>query len=112
MIINRQALGLLIGAERERRKLAGPMRGAAGIRTFAVATLLGALALLVGGLTRYSKDRLATLDLNFSERDQSPAINSTTSPPRNWSRIGKTTVSDVARASAISGAVAEPLSNT
>ncbi len=47
-------IGLLIGAERERRKLAGPMRGAAGIRTFAVAALLGALALFVGGVALLS----------------------------------------------------------
>lgn len=44
------ALGLLIGAERERSKGAGPERGPAGIRTFAVASLLGAVAFHVGGL--------------------------------------------------------------
>ena len=43
-------IGLLIGAERERRKHAGPMRSAAGIRTFAIVSLLGALALQLGGL--------------------------------------------------------------
>ena len=37
-------IGLLIGAERERRKGEGPSRSAAGIRTFVVATLLGAIA--------------------------------------------------------------------
>jgi uncharacterized membrane protein (DUF4010 family) len=42
-------IGLLIGAERERRKGSGPTRGAAGIRTFAVAALLGALGVLLGG---------------------------------------------------------------
>lgn len=42
-------IGLLIGAERERRKGSGPTRGAAGIRTFAVSALLGALGLLLGG---------------------------------------------------------------
>lgn len=42
-------IGLLIGAERERRKGSGPMRGAAGIRTFAASALLGALGLLLGG---------------------------------------------------------------
>jgi uncharacterized membrane protein (DUF4010 family) len=41
--------GLLIGAERERRKGSGPTRGAAGIRTFAASALLGALGLLLGG---------------------------------------------------------------
>jgi uncharacterized membrane protein (DUF4010 family) len=42
-------IGLLIGAERERRKRMGPLRGAAGVRTFTVASLLGALSLVVGG---------------------------------------------------------------
>lgn len=42
-------IGLLIGAERERRKGSGPTRGAAGIRTFAIVALLGAVAALLGG---------------------------------------------------------------
>lgn len=41
--------GLLIGAERERRKGSGPTRSAAGIRTFSVVALLGAVAVLLGG---------------------------------------------------------------
>jgi uncharacterized membrane protein (DUF4010 family) len=51
------AVGLIIGAERERRKGEGPDRAAAGIRTFAaaaglggVASLLGAPVVAVGGL--------------------------------------------------------------
>src|SRR5438034_3864756 len=43
------AIGLLIGAERERRKGRGPLRAPAGIRTFAVTCLLGAVSLEVGG---------------------------------------------------------------
>ena len=42
-------IGLLIGAERERRKGAGPARSPAGIRTFAVASLAGATSAIVGG---------------------------------------------------------------
>ena len=42
-------IGLLIGIERERRKGEGPARSVAGIRTFAVAALLGAVSLLLGG---------------------------------------------------------------
>jgi len=42
-------IGLLIGAERERRKGTGRYRSAAGIRTFALAALAGAVTLLVGG---------------------------------------------------------------
>lgn len=40
-------VGLLIGAERERRKETGPNRSAAGIRTFAVSALLGAVSVLL-----------------------------------------------------------------
>jgi uncharacterized membrane protein (DUF4010 family) len=42
-------LGFLIGAERERRKGSGPSRSPAGIRTFAITSLVGAISLLVGG---------------------------------------------------------------
>jgi uncharacterized membrane protein (DUF4010 family) len=42
-------IGLLIGAERERRKGGGPGRGPAGIRTFALASLAGGLSLSFGG---------------------------------------------------------------
>ncbi|UFZ07806.1 MgtC/SapB family protein [Bradyrhizobium ontarionense] len=42
-------IGLLIGAERERRKGAGPSRAPAGIRTFAVASVAGAVSFLAGG---------------------------------------------------------------
>ncbi|WP_315741331.1 MULTISPECIES: MgtC/SapB family protein [unclassified Bradyrhizobium] len=42
-------IGLLIGAERERRKGAGPSRSPAGLRTFAVTSLAGAISFLVGG---------------------------------------------------------------
>jgi len=43
-------VGLLIGAERERRKGSGPHRRAAGIRTFTVSSVLGAMAMLLGGI--------------------------------------------------------------
>lgn len=42
-------IGLLIGAERERRKGGGPSRSPAGLRTFAIASLAGAVSVLVGG---------------------------------------------------------------
>ena len=42
------AIGLLIGAERERRKGEGPSRSPAGIRTFAIASLLGAVSMAIG----------------------------------------------------------------
>lgn len=43
------AAGLLIGAERERRKGEGPQRSPAGIRTFALASLMGGVSVVVGG---------------------------------------------------------------
>ena len=42
-------IGLLIGAERERRKGGGPSRAPAGIRTFTAASLAGAASIMVGG---------------------------------------------------------------
>ena len=44
-------IGLMVGAERERRKGRGPTPAAAGVRTFAVAALLGAVGVLAGGVT-------------------------------------------------------------
>jgi uncharacterized membrane protein (DUF4010 family) len=41
-------IGLLIGAERERRKGSGPSRAPAGIRTFALASLAGGMSLTLG----------------------------------------------------------------
>ena len=42
-------IGLLIGMERERRKGTGPERSAAGLRTFTLASLTGALSFIAGG---------------------------------------------------------------
>src|SRR5665647_322332 len=42
-------IGLLIGAERERRKGEGPSRSPAGIRTFTVTSLAGAISFIVDG---------------------------------------------------------------
>ena len=43
-------IGLLIGAERERRKGEGPARSPAGIRTFMIASLLGGVSWALGGV--------------------------------------------------------------
>src|SRR5215831_8042304 len=43
-------IGLLIGAERERRKGEGPSRSPAGIRTFMIASLAGGVSWAVGGV--------------------------------------------------------------
>lgn len=42
-------IGLLIGIDRERKKGEGPTRGAAGLRTFTLASLAGATGIAVGG---------------------------------------------------------------
>jgi len=42
-------IGLLIGTERERRKGTGPERSAAGLRTFTLASLTGAVSFIAGG---------------------------------------------------------------
>ncbi|WP_349626536.1 MgtC/SapB family protein [Bradyrhizobium japonicum] len=42
-------IGLLIGLERERSKGEGPGRSPAGLRTFAAASLAGAISVLIGG---------------------------------------------------------------
>lgn len=47
-LLSALAIGLLIGAERERRKGEGPSRSPAGIRTFAISSLIGALAVAIG----------------------------------------------------------------
>jgi uncharacterized membrane protein (DUF4010 family) len=43
-------IGLLIGTERERRKAEGPERAPAGLRTFALASITGAISFIVGGI--------------------------------------------------------------
>ena len=42
-------IGLVIGADRERRKALRPTPSAAGLRSFAIAALVGAMATLLGG---------------------------------------------------------------
>ena len=42
-------IGMLIGTERERRKGTGPSREPAGIRTFALVSLVGGISLALGG---------------------------------------------------------------
>ena len=53
-------IGLLIGAERERRKGQGPARAPAGIRTFSVVALAGAISVTVGGARCWSPTMSAT----------------------------------------------------
>jgi uncharacterized membrane protein (DUF4010 family) len=47
-LLSTLAIGLLIGAERERHKGEGPSRSAAGIRTFAIVSLIGGITVAIG----------------------------------------------------------------
>lgn len=49
-LVSAVAVGALIGAERERRKGEGPMRSPAGIRTFTITSISGAVAFSLGGV--------------------------------------------------------------
>ena len=58
-------IGLLIGAERERRKGSGPTRAPAGIRTFALASLTGGISMAVGGEVLLAVTALAVAALSI-----------------------------------------------
>lgn len=56
-------IGLLVGLERERSKGEGPTRRPAGIRTFALAALSGAIALHLGGIVLLAVAELGVIAL-------------------------------------------------
>lgn len=58
-------IGLSVGIERERRKGEGPTRGSAGLRTFAIASLLGAASYLVGSIPLLAVATLGTVALSM-----------------------------------------------
>jgi uncharacterized membrane protein (DUF4010 family) len=49
-LVSAVGVGALIGAERERRKGSGPARSPAGIRTFTITSISGAVAFALGGV--------------------------------------------------------------
>lgn len=72
-------VGLLIGAERERRNQERPSRAAAGIRTFSIASLVGALSFIIGGvtllaITTAAASILTALSYWRTREDQDPGI--------------------------------------
>lgn len=71
-------IGLLIGAERERRKGDGPERAPAGLRTFALAALLGAVSIEIGGAVLLSVVAAGVLVLTavsyFRSRSDDPGL--------------------------------------
>ena len=76
-------IGLLIGAERERRKGDGVSRAAAGIRTFTATSLLGAVSAALGGalllgITLLCVASLATAGY-LRSREQDPGLTTETS---------------------------------
>lgn len=62
------AIGLLIGVERERSKGQGPDRAPAGIRTFSIVGLVGALAALIGPAGIYVSGAFLSLAMAVSYR--------------------------------------------
>lgn len=72
--------GLLVGVERERRKGTGPQRAFAGLRTFALASVLGAVAALIGlaGLVMTGALLVAALAAVAYWRDRSDDPGATT----------------------------------
>lgn len=72
-------VGLLIGAERERRKQERPSPSAAGIRTFTVTTLAGAISLMAGGvlllaITTVAVAALAALSYWRAQSESDPGV--------------------------------------
>ena len=74
-------IGLLIGTERERRKGEGVRRAAAGLRTFALASLSGLVSATVGGVILLSAALLATTALavlsSMAAREDDPDLSTT-----------------------------------
>jgi uncharacterized membrane protein (DUF4010 family) len=77
-LVSAVAIGALIGAERERRKGDGPARSAAGIRTFTVTSIAGAVAFTLGGvalLAVVTASVAAMVTLSYWRRqDQDPGL--------------------------------------
>ena len=71
-------IGLLIGTERERRKAEQQRGSVAGLRTFAIASLTGAVAMVAGGVALLIAASLAIAALvavsYWSERESDPGL--------------------------------------
>ena len=71
-------IGLLIGAERERRKGEGPSRSPAGIRTFTVTALAGAVSFMVGDELMLAVTTAGVITLTsvayWRDRDDDPGL--------------------------------------
>jgi uncharacterized membrane protein (DUF4010 family) len=76
------SIGLLIGAERERRKRSSSLVSTAGIRTFALASLAGGVSLILGGELLLTVVVAAVAVLTtvgyLRTRDQDPGLTSET----------------------------------
>ncbi|OYU45677.1 MAG: hypothetical protein CFE44_06215 [Burkholderiales bacterium PBB4] len=64
-------IGLLVGAERERRKSDSPQRSAARICTFAIASVMGTVTMIAGGLADAHASAASTASLIASGEIQS-----------------------------------------
>lgn len=70
-------IGLLIGAERERSKGTGPERSAAGIRTFTIASLLGAVSVTISFwllIASIACVMIFSATAYFSKRSEDPGL--------------------------------------
>ncbi|QGM97288.1 MgtC/SapB family protein [Methylocystis parvus] len=103
------AVGLMIGLERERSKGEGLARRQAGVRTFALAAIIGAIAMHVGGenllgVTEGAVAALAAVSY-FRDRDTDPGL--TTEVGLLATRLlGGLTMSDAPLASGLGAMVA------
>lgn len=77
-LVSAVAVGALIGAERERRKGEGPARSPAGIRTFTITSIAGAVAFTLGGVALLAvvTGSVATMAAvsYFLSQDQDPGL--------------------------------------
>lgn len=75
-------VGLLVGIDRERHKGDGPTRHAAGLRTFTLSSLLGAIAMAAGGAPLLAAAGLAVAGFAglsyWRARDQDPGLTTET----------------------------------
>jgi uncharacterized membrane protein (DUF4010 family) len=79
-LVTAVAVGALIGAERERRKGEGPARSPAGIRTFTITSISGAVAFGLGGVVLLSVLTACVAAMvavsYWRSRDQDPGLTS------------------------------------
>src|SRR5258707_5661141 len=106
-------IGLLIGIDRERKKGEGPTRQAAGLRTFTLTALLGAVAIAAGGellLAAAALGVVAFAGLSYwRARDSDPGLTTETALVL-VTLLGGLAIRQPAFASGLGGVTTRPLS--